>query len=313
MNSFYREENIVVRPKELKEVYYGLGESPNHFFVNNLSNAELFCGITNIPSEDFHEAAVDAGGTRILARRDGSTRFYIYNASNSETAHILLTSFYDVFNPTTLAMSNLKVFVDMSGVVLENDGEIHAFKCSLPSGNNTIGAVTLNPGNNKVGFVGVDTVPQIVEQASTAAKNNLPTIATQVSNAAGYANDIKNLVAAGNQIWTNEKIQQVLSAINSIAAVAGGAEFTGTLKIETETISSAFTINLAAENKYINNLNYIRCTAGTITLAINGGTDVITLAEGDVVNDVSGRIDTLTVSPVGGNASFEMLYSFITE
>ena len=311
MSNFYREQQLTIKPGHLQEIAYGYGENPNHFYVNNLSNTTLYCGITMIPSAKAAEMKVEANSAKIVARRDGSTRFYIYNASNTNEAQILLTSFSEAFNPVILALMNQNLSVDMQGVTIEGGGTINEISCSLPGGNNSIGFVGLNAGGNHIGSVGVDAVPGVVETAAGNINAYMKTIADATAQLQTLTGDLKALQAASNEVWTAAKITQLMAAVQNIAAVAGGEEFTGTLAIRSEALSAQLVWNLADEGKYINNLNYIRCTAGSITVAMNDGGSTITLAEGDVINDVAGMIESITITPVGGAGSFEMLYSFV--
>lgn len=311
-SKFNREQTVIINPGQLKEIAYGIGENPNHFYVNNLSGCTLYCGITRIPTPAACEMKVDGNTSKIVARRDGSTRFYIYNASNTNAAEIILTSFYEEFNPVILAMMNQSMSVDFEGVTIEGGGSINEITCSLPGGANTLGYVGLIAGNAKIGSVDVASVPSVLETAAGVINNNLAAIAAATAELQTLTTQLKTLQTENNNIWTNTKITQLMSAINNIAAVAGGEEFTGTLEIRTEDLTTQLVWNLTDENRYINNLNYIRCTAGGITVALNGGSDIITLEEGDVINDISGMIESMVITPADGSGSFEMLYSYIT-
>lgn len=310
-NGFNREYQVTIQPGELKEMAFGIGELPNHFFVNNLSAAVLYCGISTMPSPQLAEMKVEGNSAKLVARRSGSQVFYMYNASNTNEAKVLLTAFNEDFNPVVLSMMNQSVTLDMQGVTIEGGGTINEIKCSLPGGANSIGFVGLNAGSNHIGSVGVNSVPSVVETAAANINAYMQEIAEATAQLQTLTGDLKTLQAASNEVWTAAKITQLMAAVQNIAAVAGGEEFTGTLAIRSEALTGELVWNLADEGKYINNLNYIRCTAGSITVAMNNGGGTITLAEGDVINDVAGMIESIVISPVGGAGSFEMLYSYV--
>ncbi|MEK5046142.1 hypothetical protein [Bacillus sp. FSL L8-0637] len=135
-NPTWREQTVTVKPKETKEVVF-FDTKPNHVYINNLSQTDLYVGLSVIPDNVKYEMHVAAGKENFSAKLFGTTRVNIYNDSN-EVATFILVTFYDKFNPTTLVKPG-SISIDSGGY----DGEIKKFSAPLPKGSNVIGQVVI--------------------------------------------------------------------------------------------------------------------------------------------------------------------------
>ena len=320
---FYREETVFIPAGQTIEVTYGQGENPNYFFINNMSPVVLYGGISYLPTETRHEVKVPASGNKLAARKNGSTKFYIYNSSTSNSAQIILTAFAQDFDPLVLAMLSSADSAGSSGGSggggTSFDGIIQGFNCELPAGDNGIGSVGLLAGSQHVGSVGVDSVPSVVTSHFTASEGKQDTtnsnlVEIKTSNAA-----IKTLLETANTIWTNEKINTLLTAVSNIVAVAGGEQIAGTTAQKVLSLANTTNYwNLATENKFINKICYLRCLSGTVKVYFNQGAagegwenDMLTLSAGDCITDYSAMINDIVLQGTTADAKAEILYTYI--
>ena len=103
------------------EVIDFFGEKPNHYFITNGGVSAIYLGVSMMPTEAFFDSKIPSGSAKMHIEPYGHDEIYIYNPSNND-ANILITSFYDDFDATALALSGIGV--DLANV--EMSAEVDA-------------------------------------------------------------------------------------------------------------------------------------------------------------------------------------------
>lgn len=114
------------------------GLAVNYFRVVNGGTTALYCGLSNMPNENYYDFKVPSEAAKLYAEEKTYKQIYIMNAG-TEPAPILLYTFSGEFDPLVLALGDTAEARAAGQVNVEIDG----FRESLPSGNNMIGRVTL--------------------------------------------------------------------------------------------------------------------------------------------------------------------------
>ena len=110
----------------------------NYFRVVNGGTTALYCGLANMPNEDYFDFKVAPRSGKLYAEEKTYRHIYIMN-NGTEPAPVLLYTFAAAFDPVILALGD-SVEQQASQQV---NVEIQGFQESLPSGNNLIGRVTI--------------------------------------------------------------------------------------------------------------------------------------------------------------------------
>lgn len=114
------------------------GLAVNYFRVVNGGTTALYCGLSNMPNENYYDFKVPSEAAKLYAEEKTYKQIYIMNAG-TEPAPVLLYTFSGEFDPLVLALGDTAEAQAAGQVNVEIDG----FRESLPSGNNMIGRVTL--------------------------------------------------------------------------------------------------------------------------------------------------------------------------
>lgn len=151
--SSYREQQHTIAPGQLFQVSFP-DTQPNHFYLNNLSNSDVYLGISILPDPTKYDLYVGPSEQRVTGRDKGVQQVYLFNDSPNP-ATIVLTTFNKAFDPTVLIGTNTNAGTSSR----PSSGIISGFTVSLPSGNNNIGNVDveslppLPEGTNNIGQV----------------------------------------------------------------------------------------------------------------------------------------------------------------
>lgn len=151
--SSYREQQHTIAPGQLLQVSFS-DTMPNHFYLNNLSTADVYLGISILPDPTKYDLYVGPSEQRVTGRDKGVQQAYLFNDSPSP-ATVVLTTFSKPFDPTVLIGTNASGGTSSR----PSSGIISGFTVPLPAGNNNIGNVdieTMPPlpaGTNNIGQV----------------------------------------------------------------------------------------------------------------------------------------------------------------
>jgi hypothetical protein len=148
-NLTWREKDISLIPNDVTEINFDT--SPNHIVFNNPTSNPVYVAITSSVSPNYYEMLVPAGSTKMFARANGVNQIFVYHASVGIDV-IRVVSFVEEFKATSIAQSSEVVNVSQ----LTGDMNILSLP-SLPTGNKTIGDVTVNGGVSLTGA----TIPDI--------------------------------------------------------------------------------------------------------------------------------------------------------
>lgn len=152
---------------------------PNYFRVSNNGAGMLYASTTKNPTATQYDFAIRPAAMQMFAEPFFRDRLYLYNPTGSDINAVVLT-FAAEFEPLTLALSGIEILMPDE---ITSTSAISSFSCSLPagvnkigkvdvenlpalpSGNNTIGKVSLTgalpAGTNMIGHVVVDNVADI--------------------------------------------------------------------------------------------------------------------------------------------------------
>lgn len=295
--SFYREQTEEIPSKSVREITYGATQNPNYFYINNLSNAKLYCGVSVYPSNKVYEMVVPPNGSKVYGRKNGSSKFYIYNDSG-EVAKAIVMSFSQAFDPVVLAsISNVEV--DLTGTPTMTDVAITGFSSPLPVGGNKIGRVdidSLPSGNNKIGVVDIIKMPSI-----PMGTNNIGQV------------DIASLppLPSGNNVvgCFDVKTDSILYSL--LSNVGGGSSnpiiFKNKLRSNTADTTSPRVYTQTGDN-FFSKISLLS-NDGSSDINVNIDGEIIVLKGGETLNDIElGNVSKqITIS--GGSASlFRFVY-----
>lgn len=263
---------------------------PNYFRVQNNGEAALYCATANIPTEKNYDFKVSPEGMKMFAEPFDRSKLYIYNPSGNPV-NVTVLSFKAVFDPLTLALSDIEIDISGSGSGSGGvDTVIAGFDVALPAGGNVIGKVDINSfpalptGGNHIGSVDV---------------NNLHDYAAQLTN-----------ILSG--------INNVITAVDNIEISGGGSttiveENLAFQSIEGTATNAGNNFYQMAGSKLIKKIHYISNDGEanfTISLKSVDGTLVsMTVKPGEVVNDINGKFDMFMIS--GNSVPYRVAFSVL--
>lgn len=154
--STYREQQVSIKAGEVRTVQFS-DTMPNHFYINNLSTSDVYLGITMLPNTERYDLYVGPSEQKITGRDKGVQQIYLFNNSPNN-ATVMLTTFNKAFDPTILISTS----VQGGTTSRPTSNVITGFTAPLPN------------GNNKVGRVDVESLPELPEGDNVIGKVIIP-------------------------------------------------------------------------------------------------------------------------------------------
>lgn len=195
----WRHQRVDISGRGLKTIHF-MDTTPNMFMIQNPTDATLYIGITNIPTETHYEWKVNPNTSKTFGRPIACDELFILNTTNADVS-INLFSVLDRFDLSLL--TDMTVSLDQSiAEEIKGDGIIKGFGAG----------VSLPAGTNHIGEVGID--------SETSALIN-----TLVGNFGTLL--MKNNVANSVNLFDINETLQTLAA-----TISGGSSITSTLSKE---------------------------------------------------------------------------------
>lgn len=305
--STWREQTITIAPQSVEEIVFN-DTMPNHFYINNLSASILYFGITVIPKENIYEMMVDSFGENIYARQIGTKRCRIYN-SGTNPAQLILITFEEQFNPSTLAKA-ASGSSSGGGGGGSFDGVIRGFSVPLPAGDNNIGRVkvtempTMNinltelpAGNNKIGKVDVVTMPPLAEGTSHIGS---------VSIDGGVDIDTIPPITIASMPPVEVSSQPTRQSHQYFEASVGTSEVVFNITDGTNQLD-VVTINFISNDDTTNDLFVSFDNTPATTTPGNGLNGIIRLKPGETLTDVHRKCNKIRFIREAGNGTVRVL------
>lgn len=164
---------------------------PNHFILVNNTQNELKISIGSIPTPLNFEFECDKVSTKTFGRPTATRQIYILNMESTEITVKLFSIFKSEFDVNIVKDTNVSIDSDLQ---VTTDGLVKGFQSgvSLPSGNNTIGRVSLQDDVNES--------ISIIKNASSQMDTNISNVKTKV---AAIEEDSSSMVDLLRQIEEN--------------------------------------------------------------------------------------------------------------
>lgn len=215
----WRHQRIDISGHGLKTIHF-MDTTPNMFMIQNPTDATLYIGITNIPTETHYEWKVNPNTSKTFGRPIACDEVFILNTT-SEDVSINLFSVLDRFDLSLLA--DMTVSLDRSiAAEIKGDGIIKGFGTgvSLPAGTKHIGEVSMSgalpAGTNHIGSVSLDGSTSISAELDDATKANIATSAEKAASSDTYLSQIENnmLSIKNNVTGCYENTRDMLLCMN---------------------------------------------------------------------------------------------------
>ena len=200
----WRHQRIDISGHGLKTIHF-MDTTPNMFMIQNPTDATLYIGITNIPTETHYEWKVNPNTSKTFGRPIACDELFILNTTNADVS-INLFSVLDRFDLSLLA--DMTVSLDRSiAAEIKGDGIIKGFGTgvSLPAGTKHIGEVSMSgaipAGTNHIGSVSLDGSTSISAELDDVTKANIATSAEKAASSDTYLSQIEsNMLSIKNNV-----------------------------------------------------------------------------------------------------------------
>ena len=170
-SSSYERRKVIIPAYGLVTMDY-TAKRPNYYRVQNMGATAIYGGTMNVPNAEHFDFSVGAGKLKMYAEPFTRDSLYLYNPSGTPVEAVVL-SFAAAFDPVTLAMSEMEI--DLSGTVLEANMVVSGFNSPLPA------------GENKIGSVEVENLPNLATFATLAKQNEM---LDHLSDVVGHLSDL---------------------------------------------------------------------------------------------------------------------------
>lgn len=136
----------IVKGKSVYTKYFN-DTQPNYFVITNYGNTDIYFAVNNYPTTELYDLKIAPGDQRIYGEPIFHNCLYILNPG-SEDVRVKCISVECPFDITTFAMSMMaeSFGASLADAVVTTDGQVKGFQCSLPSGTNHLGEVSLAGG-----------------------------------------------------------------------------------------------------------------------------------------------------------------------
>ena len=154
--STWRQQKITLDILSSREVNFK-DTHPNYIYFANNSAYNVYISVSPLVSASDFDMIIPPYATKLYAREEGMTQIFLYNGSSLGSANIVVVSFEGAFDARSLPQTQEIVGASAAGLLGIID--VNAITSALPTGTNTIGAVTLAAalpaGTNNIGDVDI--------------------------------------------------------------------------------------------------------------------------------------------------------------
>ena len=250
----WRHQRVDISGHGVKTIHF-MDTTPNMFMIQNPTDATLYIGITNIPTETHYEWKVNPNTSKTFGRPIACDEVFILNTT-SEDVSINLFSVLDRFDLSLLA--DMTVSLDRSiASEIKGDGIIKGFGTG----------VSLPAGTKHIGEVGIDSA------TSTLINTLVGNFGTLLRK-----NNVANSV---NLFDINETLQTLA------ATISGGTSITSTLSKEQ---SGNYNMTLADGGQNLKVFYFTNDSENPITITWKEATATsnssLTIKAGETINDI---------------------------
>ena len=250
----WRHQRVDISGHGLKTIHF-MDTTPNMFMIQNPTDATLYIGITNIPTETHYEWKVNPNTSKTFGRPIACDEVFILNTT-SEDVSINLFSVLDRFDLALLA--DMTVSLDRSiAAEIKGDGIIKGFGTgvSLPSGTKHIGEVGIDSATSTL-------INTLVGNFGTLLRKN-------------------NVANSVNLFDINETLQTLA------ANISGGSNITSTLSKEQ---SGNHSMSFAGDGQNLKVFYFTNDSENPITITWKETTATsnssLTVKAGETINDI---------------------------
>ena len=243
----WRHQRVDISGHGLKTIHF-MDTTPNMFMIQNPTDATLYIGITNIPTETHYEWKVNPNTSKTFGRPIACDEVFILNTT-SEDVSINLFSVLDRFDLSLLA--DMTVSLDRSiAAEIKGDGIIKGFGTgvSLPAGTKHIGEVSMSgalpAGTNHIGKVsmsgalptGTNHIGRVsMSGAIPAGTNHIGEVTIDNATSALITTLVGNFgtLLRKNNVANSVNLFDINETLQTLAAnISGGTSITSTLSKE---------------------------------------------------------------------------------
>ena len=250
----WRHQRVDISGRGLKTIHF-MDTTPNMFMIQNPTDATLYIGITNIPTDTHYEWKVNPNTSKTFGRPIACDELFILNTTNADIS-INLFSVLDRFDLSLL--TDMTVNLDRSiASEIKGDGIIKGFGAG----------VSLPAGTKHIGEVGID--------SDTSALIN-----TLVGNFGTLLK--KNNVANSINLFDINETLQTLAA-----TISGGSSITSTLAKEQ---NGNYSMSFADGEQNLKVFYFTNDSENPITITWKEATATsdcsLTVKSGETINDI---------------------------
>ena len=250
----WRHQRVDISGRGLKTIHF-MDTTPNMFMIQNPTDATLYIGITNIPTETHYEWKVNPNTSKTFGRPIACDELFILNTTNADIS-INLFSVLDRFDLSLL--TDMTVNLDRSiASEIKGDGIIKGFGAgvSLPAGTKHIGEVGIDSDTSAL-------INTLVGNFGTLLKKN-------------------NVANSVNLFDINETLQTLA------ATISGGSSINSTLSKEQ---NGNYSMSFADGGQNLKVFYFTNDSENPITITWKEATATsdcsLTVKSGETINDI---------------------------